>query len=583
MRFNRLFTPSDGRPGGPARAPRRSVTGRRAARAGAGAAILVAMAVLAHAGEAHAGAVEAVRRAPSSEVPIAVEPSSAAGDTAPTESDPAPTSADSAPAAAPAATTTATTTTATAATTTAPVTTATASSAPSTTSTAPLPGAHRIPQDHPHEPLATPGGHPAAPVEVAPGVTFVPGAQIYLRAQSRFNTNQSPDPGDRQSDILERARLSLGAKYGPVTAFVQVQDVRTWGFEASTVANEGNTDLHQGFLEIGGSRGERAGYLRVGRQEIVLGSKRLFADRNWNPNGQAFDAVRFHGQLGRFGADAVGLMLAPPQNFTVADPGGDPTLDRQVHSRGTYAGLFTLTSDLHRAFKSEVTVLGISERATPRAPTAKRDIVNLGGRIYGEVIPGLRYDVEGYAQLGENMGLRHRAFMGLGEVGYARATPHKPGVFGRYTYFSGDRCTTAPDQGCGNAESHDFYRFFGLRHAYYGLVDRVGPSNLADLEVGASIAAHPTVDISAGYHFFQLAQASGRWTNGPDQLVGKQWDPNNQSRNLGQEVDLVINWRPWKPLTIQPGYGVFVPLAAGRDLSGPAAQHFVYLWMIANF
>lgn len=40
---------------------------------------------------------------------------------------------------------------------------------------------------------------------------------------------------------------------------------------------------------------------------------------------------------------------------------------------------------------------------------------------------------------------------------------------------------------------------------------------------------------------------------------------------------------PWKPLMIQPGYGVFLPMGAARLLQNSAPQHFAYLWIIAQF
>ncbi|MCA9637836.1 MAG: alginate export family protein, partial [Myxococcales bacterium] len=421
----------------------------------------------------------------------------------------------------------------------------------------------------------------AAPPGPKPSLT--PSLEYYIRGQSRFNANLDPVSGDRRHDLVQRVRLGVLGAYGPVSAFVQMQDVRQWGFEPSTTSNDGNTDLHQGYLDVAGERGDRRGYVRVGRQEINIGDGRFIANRNWNTQAQSFDALRLHGEAGRFTGDAAVFMLAPPRDFTVADPGGDPALDQTIHTRGTYAGFVNLNGKFHRAIEADLLALGASERPTPAAPTNNRDIIMAGLRLHGEPLKGFIYDVQGYGQGGKNQGLRHQAWAALAGVGYTADHRLRPGTLIRYAYATGQACTGDPSTGCNNTTSTEFYRFYGLRHAYYGLMDQVALSNLRELEAQAFMTPHETLSLNLSYHFFQLDQASGRWQNGPDQNVGRVFDPTNTDRNLGQEIDFVANWRPWKQLMIQPGYGVFLPMGAARLLQNSAPQHFAYLWIIAQF
>lgn len=443
-------------------------------------------------------------------------------------------------------------------------------------------GPHADPGLEVREPSATP---PRPPADARP-IAFTAGLQVYLRGQTRMNREHSPRAGDRQHELLGRVRASLLTAAGPLQALVQFQDARTWGFEASTVSNEANTDLHQGYLEAGGGSEARGGFLRVGRQEIVLGSRRFFADRNWNPSGQAFDGLRLHGVRGRFSGDALAIVLGPPRTMSIDDPDDPAATTTTMRTRGSYVGALFLSATLRRGFKSQVIVVALSERPSPRRPDTRRDLVDAGARIFGEVGPGLRYDLEAHGQLGREQQLPHRAVAAWGELGYVlRRHRRRPGVFTRVTYASGSRCRSPPATGaCGEAASHDFYRFWGLRHAYHGIVDRAGLTNLLEVELGASMRPHDKLELTLDAHFFQLAEPAGRWIGGQgDRLVGAGWDPTNTRRTLGQELDLVVHARPLPPLTLQPGYGVFIPLAAGRELAGPAVQHFVYLWVIADF
>jgi hypothetical protein len=449
----------------------------------------------------------------------------------------------------------------------------------------------------PSAPAVTAAPRPAAPeaepppavaVEAAipsprPSLTLTPTAQYWVRGQSRLNAKHDPAVGDRESAVLQRVRLGLRAETGPLRAYVEVQDNRTWGFETGTIANMANVDLHQGYLELGRDSEARGGFVRVGRQEIEIGSRRLFVDANWHPMGQSFDALRIAGHVGRFGADAGVIVLEPPATVTVDDPSGDPALAAQVRSRGTVSYYLQGKAELHPQLNLEGLVLGISERPSVATPTVERDIINAGVRLYGAPLRGLSYDVEAYGQAGRNLGLRHRAWAAFATVIYTFPQRLKPGLSLRYNYATGQGCTGAPEEGCGNDRSGEFYRFFGLRHARYGIADRVGYSNLRNLEVGAHLSPHEAVRLNLAYHFIQLDQATGRWINAGDKVIGAGWDPTNTSRDLGHEVDLTVTIRPWKELFLQPGYAAFVPLEAAQRIAGPATQHFVFLWMIGTF
>ena len=150
---------------------------------------------------------------------------------------------------------------------------------------------------------------------------------------------------------------------------------------------------------------------------------------------------------------------------------------------------------------------------------------------------------------------------------------------------SGSRCTGSSAAGvanCGAATSSDFFNFYPTNHIHYGLVDLLGWRNMRDLEVSGSLAVD-WFSASLGYHFFQLNEASGRWRDAAGGQVGSGWDTTNTDRTLGHEFDVVATLKPWKPLMVQPGYGVFLPRKAGRTLGGDSPQHFVYLWLVTTF
>jgi hypothetical protein len=113
-------------------------------------------------------------------------------------------------------------------------------------------------------------------------------------------------------------------------------------------------------------------------------------------------------------------------------------------------------------------------------------------------------------------------------------------------------------------------------------MDLVSASNTRTLTLRTWLRPDETVKISLDYNFFQLHHPDGKWTYNNGALVGRGWDPDNDQRNLGHEIDFELAYRPWKALSVRPSYGVFIPDAAARRIAGSAPQHFVFVWMVAE-
>jgi hypothetical protein len=141
----------------------------------------------------------------------------------------------------------------------------------------------------------------------------------------------------------------------------------------------------------------------------------------------------------------------------------------------------------------------------------------------------------------------------------------------------------APGSACAPTRSRDFFNFYPTNHPPYGNLDLNDWSNLRDAEAGVFVREDAGFEVSASYHHFSLQEPRGTWTDSGSRLVAGGWDPDNTERSLGDEVDVILNYTPWPPLVLQPGYGFFVPWPAARRIAGDDVQHFVYLWVILTF
>lgn len=400
------------------------------------------------------------------------------------------------------------------------------------------------------------------------------GAQVWLRGQGRMNGDFRSRQGSDQGAVLQRARLQVRGRYGPAAAFVQVQDARQWGAEASTANNDANTDLHQGYLELGGASQSVAGYVRAGRQEISYGTMRLIGHLPWAPTARSFDAIRGHAEVGKFSVDGFGAILERPQAFTVEATGQSVTNDgSQLYAAQlAYAAHPLLT----------VEVLGLLGRLRPNPSAVARDktILSPDAHVFGKA-RGFFYDVEGSVQRGTAEGRSHRAWAWAAFAGYRVETlTAKPGLRAGIAQASGQACTGTPEEGCGGRDSTEFFNFYPTNHIHYGLVDLAGWRNIRDVDVRALLGSNAPLEMAAAYHYLALTQTTGAWKNAAGALVGAGWDPDNQASELGHEVDLTATYKPIEGLMLQGGYGVFVPGQAGRRLAGPDPQHFAWLWIV---
>lgn len=418
--------------------------------------------------------------------------------------------------------------------------------------------------------------------------TFTPGVHAFLRGEGRINPDFAADAGaENQAAVLERVRLQLLANWGPVSGFVQFQDARSWGFEGSTVSNEANTDLHQGWMELGGKKNDLSGFIRLGRQQINIGNQRLIGALGWAATARSFDTIMLHGQAGRFKLDLFGAMLQMPGQVSAPDPMDPMAPDLTANTAGNQLVGLVFGADIHDAIKAEL--VGLYERADARngALGFERNIANTGLRLFGEPVKGLKYDAEGNVQFGNNQTRKHFAWAWAARVDYVYGKPKvKPGVHVGYAMASGEACTGDPSAGeaCGNAQSREFFNFYPTNHMHYGFVDLLGWRNMRELEAGVMIAIPAVLKkLEVKYHFQQLNDPTGRWSNAGGASVGAGWDPTNTARTLGHQIDLYAVIKPWEVLFIQPGYGVFLPAGAGESLGGTDPQHFLWLWMMVTF
>ena len=377
----------------------------------------------------------------------------------------------------------------------------------------------------------------AAPA-VAQEITF--GGQVRPRSEYR---NPVGVARDVFTSMRVRGQIEAQLERG-VRAVIQLQDVRFWGEESSTLRDfrADNFDLHQGYFEIMSTG--RTFSVRIGRQEISLGGQRLIGAVDWSQQGRAFDGARISAEATAARVDVFGAVL------------GDATAtasDVNAYLLGAYAQLRAVpalgTLDLY----------GILNHVEDTEATQQTTV---GIRWLGESGP-LSFRGEASYQTGDREGADVDAFMLGARVGTTVARGVAT-VTLWYDYLSGDGNRTDGEIGV-------FETLFATNHKYYGLGDyftnipvHTAGRGLQDAAVKGTFAPQEDVTVGFEVHSFHLAQSGGLATS-----------------HLAEEVDLSVTYGYTSNLRFTGGFTrVFV--ADGFGEIGRLTEDATWAYLMAD-
>ncbi|MFQ5680178.1 MAG: alginate export family protein [Gemmatimonadota bacterium] len=375
---------------------------------------------------------------------------------------------------------------------------------------------------------------PAAPQQVTLGGQLRP----------RFEFREPVDGGeDAFVSMRARAHLVAALEKG-VRVFLQLQDVRLFGEETSTLGDfrADNFDLHQGWVEL-----TRPGTVdltaRLGRQEIVFGGERLVGAVNWAQQGRAFDGARITAAGSDARVDVFGALLS----------------DATARSGEEDAYVVGAYGRLERIGPGTLDLYGIFDRVEGPDGTSQG---TLGGRWWGER-NRVRFRGEASVQVGERAGSDVVAFLVGARVGLALAEG-RGSVTLWYDYLSGDDDPA-------DATVRVFDTLFATNHKFYGFADlftnipaHTAGRGLQDLAVKGSYRPAPALTLALDIHSFRVARSAGLGTG-----------------HLGEEADLTLAYRYSQEVRLVTGIS---HILAGRGFAeiGRLEEDSTWLYVMTD-
>jgi len=392
-----------------------------------------------------------------------------------------------------------------------------------------------------------------------------------LRIRPEYQNNRSDfDAGHADDDLYYLQRLRFGAILKPldtVRAVVTLQDSRMWGEEKSTVSNEQNLDLHEGYAEVTDILTPGLGF-QAGRMELKYGAERQVGPLGWSNVGRAFDGVRlFYHRPRLIQVDAFATIVRDQGR-----KGGANTDFFGLYARSDYWSFL------------DVELYGFFLYNDLRSATEK--IGTVGARAVARPVEGLTLEAEAAVQFGKSR-LAGQARPGandhLATAYFAQALYRVPvrtsPVLGVFFY------SASGDANPADSRNVAYRVLFPTSHPMLGFMDLFQWTGV--LDAGPTVRVAPFEDLLLGldYHLFFLTTNGGVLEN---TLGGTAVFAPDRGRFLGQELDLLVRWQALKVLAFEFGYSFFKPgkvfegAQVTREGSGLAAldrdlAHWFYL------
>lgn len=403
------------------------------------------------------------------------------------------------------------------------------------------------------------------PWEAAEETRLSVGGEIRWRFMDEANRLRPPLvlPGRSVYDLV-RWRQYFDLKHSDwVRVYIEMINADIYNNDLPVTGIDANHwDIQNAFLDLKVlERDEKPVWFRVGRQELSFGSQRLISPLDWANTRRNFQGIRLNSPGTDWDLDA--WLTNPVNTATPGDGGGiglrygvdyldnrfDPANHNIIFGGGyaTYKGIKNHTIDTYLLWAN----YDGSFPGGAGFPVGNR--YTYGHRWAGtfNVDDGTRAwltDFEGGYQFGNDNGQSVQAGFFVTGLGHQwKKVMWEPTLWGFYDYATGDG---NPNDKVNNT----FFQYYGLVHAYMGLIDNLARQNLSDINWRLQLKPTQKLNLQVAQHFFQLAN-----TNDHLYTVTGQPFPaaTNRGSNIGTELDLLATYNVTTNLSVELGYFQF--------------------------
>jgi len=378
--------------------------------------------------------------------------------------------------------------------------------------------------------------------------------------------NHRVDDDDARFYVRTRLRADLAFDEA-ARAVVELFDGREWDTDRRPPQND-ELDVHQAYLQFDGVGGLPL-MVRLGRQEIDLGSRRLVAAPSWGNLLRAFDGARL-----TYASDLLDVHAFCGSVVACVDDEFDE------HTPGQRLfGLFTTLKPLS-PHKLDLYALGLVDHKHnfkgEDGAMGTRSIYTFGTRLYGPFAERWTYEVEAVLQRGHYAGDKVRAWAFHADTAYTLPLPWQPTVQVYANCASGDKNPT-------DGKRNTFDPLFTSSHNMYGgIMDLVTWMNVKVVGARLKLKPVPKLTLMAEADCYRLDEEADAWY--PTSKKAKRRDTAGRSGDaIGRELGLTAKCAVTKQFDLEGGVARFFPGAFVRSTGTHDGMTFAYLQTLFRF
>ena len=380
------------------------------------------------------------------------------------------------------------------------------------------------------------------------GITYDIGGEYRIRFHNEQNLRGRHFTGGNDDFLLHRTRFYVDARAGNFRFYGEAIDATSNGHSSQPRGIEVNRfdalNLFGDYTFWSDCCNELT--LRGGRQELLYGAQRLVSPLNWSNTRRTFDGAKVITKTENWDTDffwtrpvRFGQHVPHDHNF---DAPNEQEEFAGIYAKnkclpGTNEFYYLRLADYSGTVTGEDTVNGDS------------DFNTLGVRL-GRKWCDWSLELEAAYQFGDFSNDNISA--GMVTLGASRAVHFLPwdanfAIY--YDWASGDSDPTDGTHGT-------FNQLFPLGHKYFGFIDAVGRQNIQDLNLKLVNKICPNVKFLIWWHMYHLQKNRDALYNVGGAPIFH--DPTGAAgKNVGHEIDLVLNWQVTPRVSAAFGYSHF--------------------------
>jgi len=381
------------------------------------------------------------------------------------------------------------------------------------------------------------------------------GGEYRMRLESEINYDFDSAAPNSDTYLLSRLRVYLDINPNShLQLFGMFQDAETIQQGNATFKTPDDRKLYQAFFALKSEGNGLKTRVKGGRQELKYGEERLIGASDWSNRGRSFDGLVLGFETDDFWLDLFGSRIHPQ--------------GKELQFAGAYAQWKRFPQGVLEPY---VLYLHGDQSGFQ---DGNLSLMTLGARVKGKFKKHFDYGFEGAYQAGKSGGHRVSAFAIHSKLGIQFPATFKPRVELEYNFGSGD---SNPGEGTVTT----FNNLFPTNHNKYGYMDLFSWKNVHDIKVGVSAEPLAFFQPSLDYHLFFLPEPA----NGVFAANGAQLRPGNPTAShfAGQEIDLLLKFKPSKYFDALVGYSVFFPGTFFSQTGSSDIAHFFYTQFVARY